>query len=152
MYPANIRAPHCFSSHHSFTASSRIQCRVGHVPRYNAFIKGNGAKPPGNFTNTVTDDETLEVITETAALTDYCEAVRTLDEIGEDPDPADYGVWVPDITALIEKALIDYDGNAKIPDWLCGLIQNGIVASVGALLGFVLDRIWWMRSPGSSSR
>ena len=49
------------------------------------------------------------------------------------PDPAAYGTWVPGIPVLIENAL-DRVGAA---DWLKGLILDGIVAGVGAVLGFV---------------
>jgi len=51
----------------------------------------------------------------------------------EEPDPADYGVWVPGIPALIQNGL---DG-INCADWLEGLILDGIVAGVGAVLGFV---------------
>ncbi len=51
----------------------------------------------------------------------------------EEPDPADYGVWVPGIPVLLES-LLDAVGAA---DWLKGLILDGIVAGVGAVLGFV---------------
>ncbi|MBQ7171297.1 MAG: ferrous iron transporter B, partial [Clostridia bacterium] len=107
------------------------------VDGYDAYVEENGAAPTGDFTYTVTDDETLEVTTETATLDDYGEAVKTLEEIGEEPDPSDYGVWVPGVPALVDKALLDADGNARVPDWLYGLIQDGIVAGVGAVLGFV---------------
>ena len=49
------------------------------------------------------------------------------------PDPAAYGTWVPGIPVLVEGAL-DQIGAA---DWLKGLILDGIVAGVGAVLGFV---------------
>ena len=49
------------------------------------------------------------------------------------PDPADYGTWVPGIPTLVERGL-DSIGTA---DWLKGLILDGIVAGVGAVLGFV---------------
>ena len=49
------------------------------------------------------------------------------------PDPADYGVWVPGIPVLIGNGL-EAAGTA---DWLSGLILDGIVAGVGAVLGFV---------------
>ena len=55
----------------------------------------------------------------------------------EEPDPADYGVWVPGIPALLNKLLLDGEGNPKVPEWLYGLIMDGIVAGVGAVLGFV---------------
>ncbi len=51
----------------------------------------------------------------------------------EEPDPADYGVWVPGIPGLVESGL-----NAiHCVDWLQGLILDGIVGGVGAVLGFV---------------
>ncbi len=51
----------------------------------------------------------------------------------QEPDPADYGVWVPGIPVLVENGL-----NAiNCADWLQGLILDGIVAGVGAVLGFV---------------
>ena len=49
------------------------------------------------------------------------------------PDPAAYGTWVPGIPVLIEQGL-DSIGTAE---WLKGLILDGIVAGVGAVLGFV---------------
>ena len=49
------------------------------------------------------------------------------------PDPADYGTWVPGIPALAESALDSID----TADWLKGLILDGIIAGVGAVLGFV---------------
>ena len=53
----------------------------------------------------------------------------------EEPDPADYGVWVPGIPVLVEKLL----DALKVPEdgWLHGLVIDGIVAGVGAVLGFV---------------
>ena len=100
----------------------------------------------------VTDEETLEVSKltvyfdtvpddadeeETNGMT-FKEAVAYFEEKGfEEPDPADDGVWVPGIPALLDKALLDADGNARVPEWLYGLIQDGIVAGVGAVLGFV---------------
>ncbi len=60
------------------------------------------------------------------------EAALTAVEAGE-PDPADYGVWVPGIPVLIGNGL-DALG---VSGWLNGLIMDGIVAGVGAVLGFV---------------
>ena len=51
----------------------------------------------------------------------------------EDPDPAGYGVWIPGIPVLIEDLLVA----VNCADWLQGLILDGIVAGVGAVLGFV---------------
>ena len=107
------------------------------VDGYDAFVAEHGVEPAGTFIYTVEDEETLEVTEETASLADYDDAVKTLEEIGEEPDPADYGVWVPGVPALLDKALLDENGDAKVPDWLYGLIQKGIVAGVGAVLGFV---------------
>ena len=51
----------------------------------------------------------------------------------EEPDPADYGVWVPGVPVLVENFLT----SINCADWLADLILNGIVAGVGAVLGFV---------------
>jgi ferrous iron transport protein B len=103
------------------------------VDGYDAYTEENGTAPTGDFIYTVEDEETLEITEETASLEDYEEAVKTLNEIGDEPDPASYGTWVPGIPALVESAL-DAAGAA---DWLKGLILDGIVAGVGAVLGFV---------------
>ncbi len=85
-------------------------------------------------TYTVVDEETMADEEEVATYADFLEAVDVYDKYDcEDPDPADYGVWVPGIPVLVEKGL-DAIGCA---DWLSGLILDGIVAGVGAVLGFV---------------
>ncbi|MBO4693456.1 MAG: ferrous iron transporter B [Clostridia bacterium] len=100
----------------------------------------------------ITDDETLEESTvtvyfdnvpenadeeETNGMT-FKEAVNYFSENGfEEPDPADDGVWVPGVPALVDKALLDSEENARVPEWLYGLIKDGIIAGVGAVLGFV---------------
>ena len=84
-----------------------------------------------DFSYDVEDEETLEVTTETATMDDLTGAADLFAE-GE-PDPADYGVWVPGIPVLIEKGL----DALNCVDWLKGLILDGIVAGVGAVLGFV---------------
>ena len=104
------------------------------VDGYEAYIEENGAlAADGTFTYDVEDEETLAVTTETATLADYKEAKATLDEIGDEPDPADYGVWVPGVPVLVGNAL----EAAGASEWLSGLILDGIVAGVGAVLGFV---------------
>ena len=104
------------------------------VDGYDAYIEENGQlAADGTFTYDVEDEETLAVETETATLADYEEAKATLDEIGDEPDPADYGVWVPGIPVLIGNGL----EAAGASEWLSGLILDGIVAGVGAVLGFV---------------
>ena len=103
------------------------------VDGYDAYVEENGAAPEGEFTYEVEDEETLEITEETATLKDYEKALATLDEIGDEPDPADYGVWVPGIPVLIGNAL----EAAGAAEWLSGLILDGIVAGVGAVLGFV---------------
>ena len=97
----------------------------------------------------VEDEETLAMNTMTAyydALPEgadkmddvvqmtYVDAVAYLTENGFDaPDPADFGVWVPGIPVLIGNGL----EAAGAADWLNGLLLDGIVAGVGAVLGFV---------------
>ena len=103
------------------------------VDGYDAYVEENGAAPEGDFVYDVEDEETLEVSEETASLEDYEEAVKVLEKYDEEPDPASYGVWVPGIPVLIESGL----DALNCTDWLKGLILDGIVAGVGAVLGFV---------------
>ena len=71
---------------------------------------------------------------ETTVGMSYLDAVTYFEENGfDEPDPADYGVWVPGVPVLIGNAL----EAAGAAEWLNGLILDGIVAGVGAVLGFV---------------
>ena len=104
------------------------------VDGYDAYIEENGSlAADGTFTYEVEDEETLAVSTETATVADYEKAKETIERIGEEPDPADYGIWVPGVPVLVGNAL----ERAGTADWLSGLILDGIVAGVGAVLGFV---------------
>lgn len=80
------------------------------------------------------DEETLA--TEEVEYTG-AELFEAVDVLGKyqcvEPDPADYGIWVPGIPVLIERSL----NAAGCADWLQGLILDGIVAGLGAVLGFV---------------
>lgn len=60
---------------------------------------------------------------------------EALNEDGEfdAPDPSQYGTWVPGVPVVVEGVL-DSIGCA---DWLKSLVLDGIVAGVGAVLGFV---------------
>ena len=51
----------------------------------------------------------------------------------EEPDPADYGIWVPGVPVIVENLL----AKVNCAEWLQGLILDGIVGGVGAVLGFV---------------
>lgn len=83
----------------------------------------------------VEDEETL--VTEEVEST-HKELEEAIDVLYNDygfaePDPADFGVWVPGIPALLESGL----DAINAADWLKGLILDGIVAGLGAVLGFV---------------
>ena len=86
----------------------------------------------GNVTSVdIVDDE--DKVIETVKISDSVVAdAEKVVEAGE-PDPAEYGVWVPGVPVIIESGL-DAIGCAG---WLKGLILDGIVAGVGAVLGFV---------------
>ncbi|MCQ2467880.1 MAG: ferrous iron transport protein B [Clostridia bacterium] len=104
------------------------------VDGYNVILEETGSAPSGDFEYEVEDEETLEKSMETATIEDYNDAVATLEKFGdEEPDPADYGVFVPSIPALVERGL----DAMNCADWLKGLILDGVVAGVGAVLGFV---------------
>ena len=71
---------------------------------------------------------------ESTVAMSYLDAVSYFEENGfDEPDPADYGVWVPGVPVLIESLL----EKTNCAEWLSGLILDGIVAGVGAVLGFV---------------
>ena len=103
------------------------------VDAYDAYVEENGAEPTGDFVVEIEDEETLAITEETASLEDHQAALATVERYGEEPDPADYGVWVPGIPVLIGDLL----EKANAAEWLSGLILDGIVAGVGAVLGFV---------------
>ncbi len=95
----------------------------------------------GNFSDSdsatflvMTDEDTQLEEELTFTGTDLKNAVGVYETYGAaEPDPAGYGIWVPGLPPLIERGL-DAIGCAE---WLKGLILDGIVAGVGAVLGFV---------------
>lgn len=99
-----------------------------------------GATPEdAKVTYQVEDEETLALTdypdTEKAQLLEAVDAYLNTDykQSYGAPDTSSYGVWVPGIPALIGSGL-EAAGTA---DWLNGLILKGIVAGLGAVLGFV---------------
>ena len=57
----------------------------------------------------------------------------------EEPDPADgsWGLWIPGLGAIIGNAL----EAADVAPWLQSLVNDGIVAGVGAVIGFIPQMI-----------
>ena len=102
------------------------------IDGYDAYVEANGV-PEDEFTYEVEDEETLEISEETATLAEYEGALASIEKIGDEPDPADYGWYVPPVPVLVEKAL----NKAGAADWVKGLVIDGIIAGVGAVLGFV---------------
>ncbi len=83
---------------------------------------------------TLVDDENLSTEDVTYTYEDLTGAVEVYESYeGEEPDPADYGVWVPSIPAVAESIL----DAINCADWLKNLILDGIIGGVGAVLGFV---------------
>lgn len=76
----------------------------------------------------ILDDEGQVAETLPVTLADFETALAV-----EEPDPANYGVWVPGLPVLIQSGL----DSVHCADWLEGLILDGIVGGVGAVLGFV---------------
>ncbi len=73
-----------------------------------------------SFDGEVTDEETGEAVAQGV-------------KVPAPGEPSEYGIWIPGIPVLIGGAL-EAVGCA---DWLYDLILDGIVAGVGAVLGFV---------------
>ncbi|WP_461247453.1 ferrous iron transport protein B [Treponema sp. R6D11] len=65
----------------------------------------------------------------------YEESVGNFNDglIAEEPDPANFGVWVPGVPVILGNLL----EAINCAEWLKDLILDGIVAGVGAVLGFV---------------
>ena len=83
---------------------------------------------------TVVDEETMADEEVTAEYAELLAAAAVYEEYGfTEPEPADCGVWVPGIPVLVENLL----AAINCADWLQGLILDGIVGGVGAVLGFV---------------
>ena len=91
-------------------------------------------KDDDEFTYEVEDEETLEVSVETSTGKDVKGAAETFAKNeGKPDDPAEFGIWVPGIPTIVGGWL----EAANAPEWLSGLILDGIIAGVGAVLGFV---------------
>lgn len=83
---------------------------------------------------TLEDEETLATEDVTFTGEELSAAVEVFEKYEcEEPDPASYGVWVPGIPVIVEDGL----NAVNCADWLQGLILDGIVAGLGAVLGFV---------------
>ncbi|MGN1164104.1 MAG: ferrous iron transporter B, partial [Candidatus Ornithospirochaeta sp.] len=83
---------------------------------------------------TLVDEETLmeEVVeVDYTSLLESAEAIKKYNF--SEPETGDFGPWVPSIPALLSFAL----ESVGCAEWLQGLIIDGIVAGVGAVLGFV---------------
>ncbi len=93
-----------------------------------------GIKDSDEFTYEAEDEETLAVEDVTVTGEEVKEAAETfIKNEGKSDDPAEFGVWVPGIPVLIGNGL----DALNTPEWLSSLILDGIVAGVGAVLGFV---------------
>ena len=102
---------------------------VTSVKSFAASVKDND-----EFTFDVEDEETLEVKKETITGKDVKDAADIfVKNEGKPDDPAAFGVWVPGIPVVVGNWL----EAAKAPEWLSSLILDGIIAGVGAVLGFV---------------
>lgn len=84
------------------------------------------------FTYELEDDETLEVTEKNASIADFRSAAAMFAKYDGGVDPANYGKWIPGVPAIAEKLLGD-----NCPEWLHGLVIDGIIGGVGAVLGFV---------------
>ncbi len=72
-----------------------------------------------------------------AACETFAETVLFTDELKsnleEAPNPANYGIWIPGIPAMVGEGL----EAAGCSEWLLSLIVDGMIGGVGAVLGFV---------------
>ena len=93
-----------------------------------------GVKDTDEFTYESEDEDTLELSEETVSGEDVKSAAEVVEKNnGKPADPAEFGVWVPGIPKIVEGWL----EAANAPEWLSGLIIDGIIGGVSAVLGFV---------------
>ena len=97
----------------------------GEFDRASAILEAMEAGEP---TVDITDEDGN--VTETVEINDNTVAEA---EAVEEPNPADYGWWVDGIPVIVGNFL----EKVGCADWLSSLILDGIVAGVGAVLGFV---------------
>ena len=82
----------------------------------------------------VEDEETLATEEVTYTYDDLVSGAGVLEHYEfSEPDPSEYGTWVRGVPSLVASGLDSFD----CPEWLRGLILDGIVAGVGSVLGFV---------------
>ena len=94
----------------------------------------SSVKDDDKFTYESEDEDTLEVTEETVSGKDVKSAAETFEKNeGKPGDPAEFGIWIPGIPTIVGNWL----EAAKAPEWLSGLILDGIIGGVGAVLGFV---------------
>ena len=102
------------------------------VSAVNTFAQS--VKDTDEFTYESEDEDTLEVSEETVTGEDVKSAAEVFAKNeGKPNDPAEFGIWVPGIPKIVEGWL----EAANAPEWLSGLILDGIIGGVGAVLGFV---------------
>ena len=102
------------------------------VSAVNTFAQS--VKDTDEFTYESEDEDTLEVSEETVTGGDVKSAAEVFAKNeGKPNDPAEFGIWVPGIPKIVEGWL----EAANAPEWLSGLILDGIIGGVGAVLGFV---------------
>ncbi len=102
------------------------------VEAYVSAIMANDADLEAEYT--FEDEETLDTEDVVFATDELEEALDVFASYGaEEPDPAEYGIWIPGIPVVLEGGLEAADANEVVS----GLILDGIVAGVGAVIGFV---------------
>lgn len=69
----------------------------------------------------------------------YKQALEAWEEtsVGKEPDPSDFGLWIPGLSPIVSDWLESIDA----APWVVSLIVDGIIAGVGAVIGFIPQMI-----------
>lgn len=85
------------------------------------------------FPYTIADGESLTISEKTTTVGEFRRAITLYETYGGEVNPADFGMWVQGVPVVVGNLL----ARVNCVAWLKSLILDGIVAGVGAVLGFV---------------
>lgn len=113
-------------------AADSYQEAVQLVDGYHIYVEEHGVASD-TFTYEVVDEETLQVHIENGTKQDVIKAEETLKAAPDGIDPSQYGIYIPSIPQIAADAFESW----HVALWVEGLVVDGVIAGIGAVLGFL---------------